>query len=405
MSSARRVAIAMMFYVLCTALHSAALIADDGTNPVSIAPTTIWKPSRAIDRMALDSRGTVLSVSGLRTVSCIDVRTTAQQAEVELDPLSFNDASVLSAMVFAPDGKQLVWAGRDGRIVWWSTESKTMTRIIREPWFFEDDRKSDVDPGAIRLYRPFVPFESLALSGDGTFVAAGTVDGTVHVWNAATGKYLTEIGTRSSTRKSVLLADLFPEDNARQSFAARLGKTTSDNKAGELADVAECQLWRLEGRERNVTFVALDKGGATLAFECGATLRVCGLPTKEEILTVEHCQATLSADRGAVICWQPEQQQITTIDLNEPSRRNVKHFDIAGHSIRKLIALPGLRCVLSECEDGIIRQSELATGRLIASFATAPGRDGIGEWCVSADGTRLAVRWWKQGISIFQFPL
>jgi WD40 repeat protein len=94
--------------------------------------------------------------------------------------------SWVKSLCFSPDGKTLISAGCDGRLIWWPCDSE-------KP---ELARKIDAHAGWVR---------SVSMSADGTIVASGGNDRLVKLWKAADGTPLRELAGHESHVYSVLM--------------------------------------------------------------------------------------------------------------------------------------------------------------------------------------------------------
>ena len=91
---------------------------------------------------------------------------------------------VLTAFDLSADGRRLVSAGHDGEVTVWDTVTAAAVRT------FSVARSRRPGPLPRGLEPPEVWAVVVALSGDGSRVAAVTIEGTVYVWEVATGKVL-----------------------------------------------------------------------------------------------------------------------------------------------------------------------------------------------------------------------
>ena len=91
---------------------------------------------------------------------------------------------VLTAFDLSADGRRLVSAGHDGEVTVWDTVTATAARTLSV------SRSRRPGPLPRGLEPPEVWAVVVALSGDGSRVAAVTIEGTVYVWEVATGKVL-----------------------------------------------------------------------------------------------------------------------------------------------------------------------------------------------------------------------
>ncbi len=99
--------------------------------------------------------------------------------------------SWVNALCFSPDGKTLISAGCDGRLIWWPADAE-------KP---EPERKLDAHTGWVR---------SASITADGKLLASGGNDRMVKLWNAADGALVREF----SGHESHVYTTLFHTDGA-----------------------------------------------------------------------------------------------------------------------------------------------------------------------------------------------
>ncbi|MSR56658.1 MAG: WD40 repeat domain-containing protein [Planctomycetaceae bacterium] len=162
----------------------------------------------------------------------------------------------------------VVSAGRDGRIQFWSPLENAVVRVIKEPWILEGTKLNPEQRWPASPDRPYVPFESVAVSRDGKIVAAGTIDGTVHLWSAETGRYFVEFGSRTSRRRLVQISDLAEDKRGQMMIKRRFTKTAEDGVGVVAAESYE--VWSIADRdEKRVSFVSFSSDGSDI--ETGVT--------------------------------------------------------------------------------------------------------------------------------------
>jgi len=129
--------------------------------------------------LRFDSSGARLAVLCESEVLIIDV---ASVQEVLKVPNSHR--KVLAAFDLSADGRRLMTAGHDGEVTVWDAATAMPARS------FSVGRSRRPGPLPRGLEPPEVWAVVVALSSDGSRAAAVTIEGTVYVWDAATGKQL-----------------------------------------------------------------------------------------------------------------------------------------------------------------------------------------------------------------------
>jgi WD40 repeat protein len=129
--------------------------------------------------LRFDSTGTRLAVLCEREVLIVDL---ASQQTVSR--VANPHREVLTAFDLSADGQRLVTAGHDGEVTVRDVSKETPVRS------FDVRRSRRPYPPPRGLEPPEVWAVVVALSGDGSRAAAVTIEGTVYVWDVATGKQL-----------------------------------------------------------------------------------------------------------------------------------------------------------------------------------------------------------------------
>jgi WD40 repeat protein len=93
--------------------------------------------------------------------------------------------SWVNSLAFTPDGKTLVSAACDGRLIWWPADAETPA----------PSRKIDAHNGWVR---------SISMSADGKLLASGGNDHLVKLWNADSGELVRDFPGHESHVYSVL---------------------------------------------------------------------------------------------------------------------------------------------------------------------------------------------------------
>jgi WD40 repeat protein len=348
--------------------------------------------------VALNANGDILASAFVKTIWICDAKTGKELPAPERPLFTFSP--VIARPIFSLDCKSLLWNGRDGRIEFWSLERHTTTRIIIEPWLLEDPTQA---AGSLvpRGDRTIVPFERLALSGNGKIVAAATVDGTVQLWEAETGRHLGELGDRFSKRQRVSLRQVFDENVDEETAAERLAKTFPDGAGLELPTAYE--MWHVpDNYVPTIWFVGLDFAGKNAIVHVGDRVLCCDVATRKEWLRIENCSHSAMTPAGDTLFCQIEPAgKIICIDV----AKRVRTGEFTGKwpipRIFGLKLLPDARYLLIECSDSTIRAVRLADGVVLAKYHFDDRQEVIDDWAVSARGNRMAVRWRDLGTRIW----
>jgi WD40 repeat protein len=233
-------------------------------------------------------------------------------------PISKN--SFVNALVFSPDGRELISAGDDGRVRRWSVETG-------------NELESSFDA------HPRVSMLSIAVSADGKLLATSSIDKTAKIWSAADNKLLTTID--GSERLPLVHAALSPDgkilatgSNQVRLWDASTGKEigsvksrpnfiealvfSADGKRLACSGVGNTvKVWdtaerketaTLSGHTRPVMGLAFSADGTTLASaSADKTIKLWNLETNKERLTL-----TGHADPLSSVAFSPDGRLLVT---------------------------------------------------------------------------------------------
>jgi WD40 repeat protein len=139
--------------------------------------------------LALSLDGKVLAVSGTHSFSVFDSETGKQQAG------GGAGGSAIGVVRFTPDGKGLIVGNGDHIVQQWDVKAAKLERTLDRP------EKKDQGPRQRDLEFFSTLLGSASYSGDGKLLAVGLGEGGVGIWDAATGKFLRQFAAEPSNDK------------------------------------------------------------------------------------------------------------------------------------------------------------------------------------------------------------
>ncbi|MDT0343276.1 nSTAND1 domain-containing NTPase [Streptomyces litchfieldiae] len=287
----------------------------------------------------------------------------------ERSPLEGEEFADVYAVAFSPDGSTLAGAGPDGTVRLWEPATGDIRRTLGH--------------GTV--------LHSVAYSPDGTVLVTGDAEGTVSLWDAATG---TLSGTLTGHTGTVNAVAFSPDGSVLA--------TAGDDGAVRLWDLgAGAPSDTLFGEGGPVTWVAFSPDGSTLATshrDRFVRLWDVGTGNVRQVLPHGESSATFSPDGTTLAAGGPEE----TLRLwNVAGGSTV----LTGHSenVQSVAFSPDGALLATGSDDSTVRLWDPATGEARETL-TSPDPGAITEIAFSPDGTTLAaggmdglVRLWDTG--------
>jgi len=202
---------------------------------------------------SLDGRWIACNSAYRGPVKVLDSRSMAKLAELKPE----SDVLGVSAFAFSSDGKHLACADRDDIVVWdWQTETR-LFRLVGHLY------KIEMVGNTERL----VHITSVAYSRDNQYIVSASQDGTVRVWETASGRPLecllpsdVPLGPRSVPQHTIAVNSVCPSPDGRRIAAGY------DDGAVRIWDATTfSQVVCLRGHDWAVHSVAFSPDGRTVA--------------------------------------------------------------------------------------------------------------------------------------------
>jgi RNA polymerase sigma factor (sigma-70 family) len=287
-------------------------------------------------------------------------------------PIKGPRLQAIKSLAFSPDGKHLATGGLKNNLVrlWNVATGKEVRRV----------KASGTQVGG------------LAFAANGKLLASGSDDGTVALWDPATGTKL-----QTTKQPGEVRALAFSPD--AKTLAVAGGPEYGWNKGKKndpflaLLDPSNGKvIRRFDNIREGVAAVGISKDGRVLAAGLGGVIRVWQLPSGREV----------SIDAG-------HQHWISEVDISEDGRTaltaggdgpvilwdlatGAEKLRLAGHQgeARSVTFLPGGKCIASAGTDQKVRIWDRATGRQLQEFEASP-KGLVYALAVSPDGRLLAA--------------
>ena len=282
-------------------------------------------------------------------------------------------ASSVTSVSFSPDGSTLASGADDGTVKLWDVATGAMIATL-------EGHTDGVT--------------SVSFSPDGSTLASGADDGTVKLWDVATGAM---IATLEGHTDGVTSVSFSPDGSTLASGA--------DDGTVKLWDVAtRAMIATLEGHTDGVRSVSFSPDGTTLTSSGGlwdGTVKLWDVATREMIATLEVDTdliwsvsfspdgKTLAAGTwdGTILLWDMETREIIAT--------------LAGHTdeVRSVSFSPDGTTLASGSGDDTVKLWDMATGEIIATLEGYT--DGVRSVSFSPDMATLASGSWDGMIRLW----
>ena len=295
------------------------------------------------------------------------------------------EADTVFGLAYSPDGSRLASSGSDGAVRVWSAESGDLLSTIEgSGWVL-----------------------SVAYSPDGNRLATGGIEGAVTIWDAATGDSLqTLVGHTADTKDFLGFLDAFVVSVAYNPDGTRLASGGGDGTIVLWDAATGDSLQTLVGHSDVVANVVFSPDGAYLASASqDETVRVWSVETGEALRTLEgHSNMVFG------VAWSPAGTRLVSAGAEGRVRvwsvetgALLAEFEEHADEITSIAFRPDGAYLATTSIDGTVRLWDAETGAALMTLEG--GTDVVARTVFSPDGTRLASAGVNQPIRVWNIPL
>jgi len=316
-----------------------------------------------------------------RTVRVWDLSRRPAGDQIDLNPpvltLRAHTREVLS-VCFSRDGKRLASASKDGTVKVW-------------------DVASGNEPLTFKGHTTWVT--SIAFSPDGKRIASTSLDRTAKVWDAMTGEVFLTFKGHERAPCSIC----FSPDGTRLASAAQ-DQTVKvwDSASGE-------EILNLKGHTKQVSSVCFSSDGKHVASgSWDETVKVWDTTTGQETLTVSREILALKGRRPWImsVCYSPDGRRLATASADPivnvwDAMTAQKLLTLKGHTgtVSSVCYSPDGKRLASASWDLTVKVWDAVTGR--ESHTLKGHTELVHSVCFSPDGTRLASAAWDRTVKVW----
>ncbi len=272
-----------------------------------------WPAHRAASGIAFDATGTRIATVGGRK----DGRAVVWAADSATEVAAWQHGGRVADVALSPDGTQVVAGADDGMVSAWSTAtgderfvndeafdarviaySPSGDRIAIADYSHISMVDSETGASVLRFRTPEWMF-SLAFDADGSRIASGLWDRSVHVWDAATGDPLTAIDAAHAQGQLETLAFTPDDDN----LVSGVGYLSGAAEFAVWNSVSGVEVERRDANTHGVFAVAFADDGASMLTGGRSSVLTWDTDTWEQVghLAIDGTVASLIVDDDVLI--------------------------------------------------------------------------------------------------------
>jgi WD40 repeat protein len=267
------------------------------------------------------------------------------------------------------------------RVIWFSTAHILLNCVLASEASADEAQNTEIVPQIVHSVRP----DAVTFSPDGRFIVSASQDGTLKLWDVATGALIRSI--IRTARDGQVVRGL---SSVAFSYDSKYVLSAGEDKTPKLWDVVTGKFVRgFEGHSEGIRSVAFSRDGRRLlTASWDKTMKLWDLATGRSIRTIEMYKDVWSvaySPDGRFALSANFDKTLTLWDL--ASGAAIRVFEGHTNEVRSVAFSPNGRLAVSGSADSTLKLWDVTTGSIIRSFVGHAS--AVGSVAFSPNGRRI----------------